>query len=159
MKASSILLISFAVLAFAWPAVAQTPAPVETIRPAIIPASQTSVKTQSATTAPKAAVPAPEPAKGVVTNPAPVSPPHATLISENSAPQRDLTVIYYRPVGAVSPQSGIRTYPGTTAAHITHGATRTSSGVPAGSTFARLAGSNGSRATRPSTKAVTVGTR
>ena len=42
MKTSSITLIPLAVLAFAWPAMAQTPA--ETILPAIIPSGQTNVK-------------------------------------------------------------------------------------------------------------------
>ncbi len=160
MKTSSIALIPLAVLAFACNAMAQAPA--ETILPAIIPASPTQVKAENATTTPKAGAPAPARTKGVVVNPTPtrpaVSPPHATLISENGAPKRDTTVHYYLPVGAISPQSGIRTYPGTTAAQITNGATRTS-GFPAGSTVARPVGSNGSRATRPSTKATPVGTR
>lgn len=96
---------------------------------------------------------------GVVVKPVPASAarnaPHATVISENSALKRDLTVHYYLPVGAVSPWSGIRTYPGNTVASITHGATRISSGIPAGSTFARLA----VNANRPSTKARTVSIR
>lgn len=165
MKTSSISLIPLAVLAFAWPAMAQTPA--ETILPAIVPSSQTNVKAANATATPSAGVPAPVTAPvhptGVVVNPTPtrpaVSPPHATLASENSSPKRDQTVNYYLPVGAVSPRAGIRTYPGNTAATITHGATRASSSMPAGTTVARLAGSNGSRATRPSTKAPTVSTR
>lgn len=159
MKTSSISLIPLAVLAFAWPAMAQTPA--ETILPAIIPASQTHVKTEHAAATSSAG--APVHATGVVVNPTPtrptVSPPHATVFSENSSPSRDQTVHYYLPVGAISPRSGIRTYPGNTAATLTNGATRASSGIPAGSTVARLAGSNGSRASRPSTKARTVGTR
>ncbi len=177
MKTSSISLIPLAALALAWPAMAQTLPPAETILPAIIPASQTNVKAQSAATTPSAGVPAQQ-ATGVVVNPTPtpsvvspprvtgvvvnptptrpaVSPPHATVFSENSGPKRDQTVNYYLPVGAISPRSGIRTYPGHTAATITNGATRVSSGIPGGSTVARPAGSNG----RPSTKAPTVSTR
>lgn len=171
MKTSSYSRIALAVLAFAWPAMAQTPA--ETILPAIIPPSsgQAAVKAKAGNGATAVATPSastrtsePAHATGVVVNPTPtrpaVSPPHATLPSENSSPRPDPTVTYYIPVGAVSPQSGIRTYPGTTAAHLTHGATRAaSSGMRAGSTFARLAGSVGSRASRPSTRAITVGTR
>lgn len=155
MKTASLLLIPLAALVLARPAMAQTPA--ETILPAIIPDGQTAVNgtTPSAATPAKAAStavkPTPEKAK--------LNPPHATVFSENSTPRRDTTVVYYRPVGAISPMSGIRTYPGNTAAHITNGATRVSIGVPAGSTFARLAGSNGSRASRPSTRARTVVTR
>ena len=165
MKTSSLSLIPLAVLTFAWPAMAQTPTPAETILPAIIPASQTHVKVQTATTTPKAGAPAPATTiapvhtTGVVVNPTPtrpaVTPPHATVFSENSSPRRDQTVYYYLPVGAISPRSGLRTYPGHTAATITHGATRVSSGIPGGSTVARPAGSNG----RPSTKAPTVSTR
>jgi len=142
---------------------AQTPAPAETILPAIIPASQTHVKAQSASTTPSSVAPSPVTApvhtKGVVVNPTPtrpaVSPPHATVFSENSSPKREHTLYYYIPVGAISPRSGLRTYPGQTAATITHGATRVSNGIPGGSTVARPAGSNG----RPSTKAPTVSTR
>jgi hypothetical protein len=166
MKTSPFSLIPLAVLAFAWPAMAQTPT--ETILPAIIPSSQTHVKAQSAPTTPSAGTPAPVTSpvtaavhtRGVVVNPTPtrpaVTPPHATVFSENSTPRRDQTVSYYVPVGAVSPRSGLRTYPGHTAATITNGATRASSGgIPGGSTVARPAGSNG----RPSTKAPTVRTR
>ena len=159
MKTTAILLIPLAALVLARPAMAQAPA--ETILPAIIPASQTTVKPAGTSTAPGTTGPAKT--KGVVINPTPAkgsfNPPHATVFSENSGPARDLSVTYYRPVGAVSPKSGILTYPGTTAAHITSGATRAGSGMPLGSTRARLAGSNGSRATLPSTKARTVGTR
>ncbi len=168
MKTSFISLIPLAALALAWPAMAQTPAPAETILPAIIPSSQTSVKTQSASTTPSGGVPAPVTVPvtapvhttGVVVNPTPtrpvVSPPHATVFSENSNPSRPQPVTYYLPVGAISPRSGLRTYPGHTAATITHGATRASSGgIPGGTTVARPAGSNG----RPSTKAPTVSTR
>jgi len=155
MKTTCILLITLAVLVLTMPAKAQ--APVETILPAIIP---------SGTTAAKAAITSntvPVPAKAPAVNPMPAkpafNPPHATEFSENSSPRRVEPVTYYRPVGAVSPMSGIRTYPGNTAAHITNGFTRVSTGVPAGSTFARLAGSNGARASRPSTKARTVFSR
>ena len=123
------------------------------------------LEVQTATTTPKAGAPAPATTiapvhtTGVVVNPTPtrpaVTPPHATVFSENSSPRRDQTVYYYLPVGAISPRSGLRTYPGHTAATITHGATRVSSGIPGGSTVARPAGSNG----RPSTKAPTVSTR
>ncbi|WP_395747897.1 hypothetical protein [Prosthecobacter sp.] len=158
MKTASISLLTGVVLASAWPAVAQQPA--ETILPAIVPAGQSAVvKAEAAPIAQSKKVTAPT---GVVVNPTPVRPavnaPHATVFSENSAPKPDLTVHYYLPVGAVSPESGIRTYPGNTAAHLTNGATRSSSGIPAGSTFARLAGSNGSRSARGSTKAPTVRT-
>ncbi len=168
MNTSSFTLIPLAVLAFACPARAQVPA--ETILPAIIPASQTHapVKAEHASATPPsagaaAAALAPVHAAGVVVNPTPtrpaVSPPHATVFSENSGPRRDQTVTYYLPVGAISPRSGLRTYPGNTAAQITNGSTRASSGMAAGSTAARLAGSNGTRASQASTRARTVGTR
>ena len=159
MKTAARLLISLAALVLARPAMAQTP--VETILPAIIPDGQSAVKAANSSTTPSAATPATAASTAVKPTPekAKLNPPHATVFSENSTPRRDTTVVYYRPVGAVSPMSGIRTYPGNTAAHITNGATRVSMGVPAGSTFARLAGSNGSRASRPSTRARTVVTR
>ncbi|MBB5032514.1 hypothetical protein [Prosthecobacter vanneervenii] len=147
MKTTCILLISLAVLVLTTPAKAQTSA--ETILPAIIPSGTTAANAASAS----AIVPAP--AKSPAVKPTPAKP----VFAENSSPTRVEPVVYYRPVGAVSPMSGIRTYPGNTAAHITNGATRVSMGVPAGSTFARIVGSNGSRATRPSTKARTVSTR
>lgn len=160
MKTTCILLIPLAVLALTMPAMAQTP--METILPAIVPSGTTAAKAASASTNPSAAT-TPAPAKSAVVKPTPVkpafNPPHATVFAENSSPRRVEPVTYYRPVGAVSPMSGIRTYPGNTAAHITNGATRVSMGVPSGSTFARLAGSNGSRASRPSTKARTVFSR
>ena len=139
MKTSSIVLLPLAVLGFACPAMAQAPA--ETILPAIIPFRPTHVKAENLTP----------------TRPA-VSPSTATGFSETSSHSRAQTVNYYLPVGAVSPWSGIRTYPGNTAAHLTNGATRVG-GIPPGSTAARLAGSNGSRASRPSTKARTVSSR
>lgn len=155
MKTTCILLIPLAVLVLTMPAKAQTAA--ETILPAIIPSGTTAAKAASAS----AAVPVPAKAPAVKPTPAKpaINPPHATVFAENSSPRRVEPVVYYRPVGAVSPMSGIRTYPGNTAAHITNGSTRVSMGVPAGSTFARIVGSNGSRATQPSTKARTVFSR
>ena len=178
MKTSSIALLPLVVLGFACSAMAQAPA--ETILPAIIPASPTHVKAEHASATPSAAAPAPAMAQAPVetilpaiiptsstrvkaenltpTRPA-ASPPYATDFSELSSPRRAETVTYYLPGGAVSPRSGIRTYPGITAAQITYGSTRAGSGIPPGSTAARLVGSNGSRASRPSTKARTVSSR
>ena len=162
MKTSSIVLIPLAALALAGPARAQAPA--ETILRAIVPSSEAQVKAANATaTTPRAETPAPAPAAGAVVKPTPkppaFNPPHATVFSDNSSPSRDQTVHYYLPVGAVSRQSGIRTYPGSTAAKITNGSTHSNRGFAAGSTAARLAGSTGSRASLPSTKAPTVSTR
>ncbi len=157
MNSACISLLTLAMLSSAWPAMAQNHE--ETILPAVIPTSQPGVKARTVLAAKAKAGSATIGAvKSTSASPA-LNAPHATLFSENSGPMRDQTVHYYIPVGAVSPQSGIRTYPGTTAAHITNGATRISSGIPAGSTFARLAGTTGSRAIRPSTKARTVSTR
>ncbi len=178
MKTSSIALLPLVVLGFACSAMAQAPA--ETILPAIIPASPTRVKAEHASATPSAAAPAPAMAQAPTetilpaiipasptrvkaenltpTRPA-ASPPYATDFAELSSPRRAETVTYYLPVGAVSPRSGIRTYPGITAAQITYGSTRAGSGIPPGSTAARLVGSNGSRASRPSTKARTVSSR
>lgn len=61
--------------------------------------------------------------------------------AKNSSDSSDLNQSY-RLVGSVSPVSGIHTIPGTTAAHITNGATRPPNAVPPGSTKAMTAGSS-----------------